>query len=141
MSTDNKQHEFIDLSTINHVPIKIMWPGQTDGYYVRRGYPYRNYEEIVRIFQNTAVHPPVPKSISLTAGITDLRLSTRTTNILDAAGIRTISDLVVKKEDDLMELRLFGEVARYEVLKKLAEHGLRLGMKPAEINQVRIEDV
>jgi len=39
----------------------------------------------------------------------------------------TVRDLVVKTEDELLEIRNFGETTLREVKAKLALHGLALG--------------
>ncbi|MBC7352110.1 MAG: DNA-directed RNA polymerase subunit alpha [Thermogutta sp.] len=61
--------------------------------------------------------------------VTDLRLSARTLNALELANIRTVRDLVSHTEEQLLELRNFGETALAEVKEKLAALGLRLGMR------------
>ena len=82
-----------------------------------------------------------PEPISLTKSISELKLSVRATNCLENAGITRIADLVVLSEDELLEIRNFGEATLREVRNKLAVFGLRIGLKPHEINQVKIEDV
>jgi DNA-directed RNA polymerase subunit alpha len=71
---------------------------------------------------------PVTESrLSLTLG--DLKLSVRATNCLESESIHTVRDLVVKTEDQLLEVRNFGETTLNEVREKLTELGLRLGMR------------
>ena len=55
-----------------------------------------------------------------------LKLSVRATNCLDAENIRTIRQLVKLSEQDLLELRNFGQTSLKEVKKKLGERGLAL---------------
>jgi MoxR-like ATPase len=57
-----------------------------------------------------------------------LELSIRATNCLESEGICVIRDLVVRLDDELMEIRNFGEGTLREVKAKLALHGLSLGM-------------
>ena len=61
--------------------------------------------------------------------IVDLRLSVRATNCLESENISTVRDLVQRNEDDLLEVRNFGETTLREVKQRLQEIGLRLGMK------------
>jgi len=59
----------------------------------------------------------------------ELELSVRATNCLEAEGITTIRDLVIRTDDELLRVPNFGETTLLEVKGKLAEHGLHLGMK------------
>lgn len=59
----------------------------------------------------------------------DLRLSVRATNCLESEQIRTVRDLVQRNEDQLMEVRNFGETTLTEVRARLQEMGLHLGMR------------
>ncbi|MGI5831927.1 MAG: DNA-directed RNA polymerase subunit alpha [Thermoguttaceae bacterium] len=61
--------------------------------------------------------------------ITMLNLSVRATNSLDADDIKTIRDLVLRTEDELMTLRNFGVTSLEEVKTKLRENNLTLGMR------------
>jgi hypothetical protein len=58
-----------------------------------------------------------------------LELSVRATNCLASEGITTVRELVVRTDDELLEVRNFGETTLREVKAKLALHGLSLGMK------------
>jgi DNA-directed RNA polymerase subunit alpha len=61
--------------------------------------------------------------------ISELHFSVRAKNCLDHAGIHTIRDLVTRTEDELMEIRNFGDTTLTEIREKLRDAGLRLGMK------------
>ncbi|HID75686.1 MAG TPA: DNA-directed RNA polymerase subunit alpha [Planctomycetaceae bacterium] len=65
----------------------------------------------------------------LSMPITDLNLSVRATNCLESEDIKTVRDLVSRTEDQLLEVRNFGETTLNEVREKLREYGLRLGMR------------
>lgn len=65
----------------------------------------------------------------LNLAIRELRLSVRANNCLEHAGIVTVRDLVQQTEDQLMEIRNFGETTLVEVREKLQEMNLHLGMK------------
>ena len=55
----------------------------------------------------------------------------RASNCLESENIQTVRDLVHATEDQLLEVRNFGETTLNEVQEKLAELGLRLGMRSA----------
>ena len=61
--------------------------------------------------------------------LADLKLSVRATNCLESENIHTVRDLVTRTEDQLLEVRNFGETTLNEVREKLAELGLGLGMR------------
>ncbi len=61
--------------------------------------------------------------------IAEMRLSVRASNCLEFDNIRTIRDLVQKTEDQLMDIRNFGETTLVEVRQVLTEMGLHLGMR------------
>lgn len=58
-----------------------------------------------------------------------LNLSVRASNCLDAAGLRSLGELVIMGEAEVLRLRSFGKTSLHEVQRKLAEMGLSLGMK------------
>ncbi|MDX1963746.1 MAG: DNA-directed RNA polymerase subunit alpha [Pirellulales bacterium] len=73
----------------------------------------------------------------LNMSLAELKLSVRATNCLESENINTVRDLVVRNEDQLLEVRNFGETTLREVRDKLAELGLRLGMRlPAAVAAV-----
>ncbi len=51
--------------------------------------------------------------------VSELKLSVRANNCLEAAQIRTVRDLVQRTEDQLLEFRNFGETTLTEVREKL----------------------
>jgi DNA-directed RNA polymerase subunit alpha len=61
--------------------------------------------------------------------LSELSLSVRAMNCLESENIRTVRDLVQRTEDQLLEVRNFGETTLNEVREKLADVGLRLGMR------------
>jgi DNA-directed RNA polymerase subunit alpha len=65
----------------------------------------------------------------LNMSLADLKLSVRASNCLESENINTVRDLVRRNEDQLLEVRNFGETTLQEVREKLAELGLRLGMR------------
>ena len=76
---------------------------------------------------------PPRSALLVTAGsglnVAELELSVRATNCLESEGITTVRDLVIRTDEELLEVRNFGETTLKEVKAKLAERGLSLGMK------------
>jgi DNA-directed RNA polymerase subunit alpha len=65
----------------------------------------------------------------LNLSLAELELSVRATNCLESEGITTVRDLVSRSEEELLEVRNFGETTLKEVQQKLVERGLSLGMR------------
>jgi DNA-directed RNA polymerase subunit alpha len=65
----------------------------------------------------------------LNMSLAELELSVRATNCLESEGITTVRDLVNRTDEELLEVRNFGETTLKEVKNKLQERGLHLGMK------------
>ena len=72
----------------------------------------------------------------LSIPVSELRFSVRASNCLEYADIRTVRDLVQRNEDQLMEIRNFGETTLDEVTQLLGELGLHLGMKVPPAPQI-----
>ena len=83
-------------------------------------------------------HSPVVSAVDselekkLNMSLAELELSVRATNCLESEGIATVRELVSRSEDELLEVRNFGETTLKEVAIKLKERGLHLGMKSAQ---------
>ncbi len=67
-----------------------------------------------------------PETETLKTRIEDLKLSSRVSSVLSAAGIRTIGGLTRKKENDLLEIEGVGKKAVDQIKQALAELGLTL---------------
>jgi DNA-directed RNA polymerase subunit alpha len=65
----------------------------------------------------------------LTMPLSELNLSVRASNCLESENIMTVRDLVTRSEDQLLEVRNFGETTLAEVRHKLRDLGLHLGMR------------
>ena len=65
----------------------------------------------------------------LNMSLAELKLSVRAMNCLETENINTVRDLVQKTEDQLLEVRNFGDTTLTEVKEKLTELGLYLGMR------------
>ena len=64
----------------------------------------------------------------LTKSIDEMELSVRSHNCLQAAGIRTISELVEKEESEMLKFKNFGRKSLTELQEKLGELDLYFGM-------------
>ncbi len=103
--------------------------------------PFVQYSELgskihsgVKAMSSGGLDPAVEAKLSMS--LAELNLSVRATNCLESENIRTVRDLVVCAEDQLLEVRNFGETTLNEVREKLADFGLRLGMRvpPAPVS-------
>ncbi|MCK5520868.1 MAG: DNA-directed RNA polymerase subunit alpha [Candidatus Marinimicrobia bacterium] len=68
----------------------------------------------------------------LERSIDELELSVRSYNCLQAAQIKSISDLVSKEENEMLRFKNFGRKSLNELIAKLDELGLRFGMDLGE---------
>jgi len=73
----------------------------------------------------------------LAMSLAELKLSVRAMNCLESENIHTVRDLVQKTEDQLLEVRNFGETTLTEVKEKLHELGMYLGMRVPPPSLVR----
>jgi DNA-directed RNA polymerase subunit alpha len=64
--------------------------------------------------------------------IQELDLSVRASNCLEASHIETVGQLVKMTEADLLKLRSFGKTSLREIVRKLGDIGLSLGMTDVE---------
>ncbi len=65
----------------------------------------------------------------LNMSLAELKLSVRASNCLETENINTVRDMVTRTEDELLEVRNFGDTTLAEVKERLAELGLHLGMR------------
>ena len=65
-----------------------------------------------------------------------LRLSVRSHNCLEKAGIKTIGDLVSKSERELLSIKNFGQTSLKEICKKLNALNLKLDMAVSGNGQI-----
>ena len=68
----------------------------------------------------------------LNRSLAELNLSVRATNCLESEGINTVRDLVSRTEDQLLQVRNFGETTLQEVRDSLGRIALRLGMRVSQ---------
>lgn len=74
-----------------------------------------------------------PDDPRLALDLAALKCSVRATNCLESEGIVTVGDLVTRTDEELLEVRNFGETTLAEVKGKLAWIGLTLGMRPLAV--------
>jgi DNA-directed RNA polymerase subunit alpha len=74
-------------------------------------------------------HADAALEAKLNMSLSDLNLSVRAGNCLESENILTVRDLVTRTEDQLLEVRNFGETTLAELQQKLRELGLHLGMR------------
>ncbi len=96
--------------------------------------PFVQYSELgpavhseVRMAGSYGLDPSIEAKLNMS--LAELDLSVRATNCLESENINTVRDLVQRTEDQLLEVRNFGETTLTEVREKLADIGLRLGMR------------
>jgi len=103
--------------------------------------PFVQYAEL-----GPKVHSPVRGSslgidgaldAKLNMSLAELKLSVRAMNCLESENINTVRDLVQKTEDQLLEVRNFGDTTLNEVRDKLHELGLYLGMRVPGVTLAR----
>jgi len=96
--------------------------------------PFVQYSELgVKVFSEArsarmgGIDPSTEAKLAMS--LAELNLSVRASNCLESENINTVRDLVVCTEDQLLEVRNFGETTLNEVREKLHAIGLRLGMR------------
>ena len=95
--------------------------------------PFVQYTELGPQVRSPAREMPLSIDAGLESklnmSLADLKLSVRATNCLESENIITVRDLVTQTEDQLLEVRNFGETTLNEVRNKLRDLGLHLGMR------------
>ncbi len=94
--------------------------------------PFVQYAELgPRVFSQpkTTSGLDVVQESRLNMPISELRLSVRASNCLVHGNISTVRELVRMTEDQLLDLKNFGETTLTEITEKLTGMGLRLGMR------------
>jgi DNA-directed RNA polymerase subunit alpha len=79
--------------------------------------------------EEEAITPIMELEEKLDKSIEELELSVRSFNCLEAAGIKTIRDLIQKTESDMLKYRNFGRKSLNEIKNILKEMGLSFNMK------------
>ena len=89
-----------------------------------------NFEEEIHEQPEPVAQKSIPAyNEHLDKSIDELELSVRSYNCLKNSDIKTIRDLVQKKESEMLKTKNFGRKSLNEIKDILAEMGLSLGMK------------
>ena len=95
--------------------------------------PFVQYRElgpsIFSAARGGAGSPEAQLEAKLNMTLGDLKLSVRANNCLESENTQTVRDLVQRTEDQLLEVRNFGDTTLNEVREKLSQYGLHLGMR------------
>ncbi|MBA4016777.1 MAG: DNA-directed RNA polymerase subunit alpha [Pirellula sp.] len=96
--------------------------------------PFVQYSELgAQVFAESRSGAPVMTDAAgeakLGMSLAELNLSVRAMNCLESENIHTVRDLVQKSQDQLLEVRNFGDTTLKEVTEKLTSMGLRLNMR------------
>lgn len=98
--------------------------------------PFVQYHEIgeIRVSPEASAAAGVDEDLirKLRMPVSDLELSVRASNCLEAARIRTVADLVTRSDSELLKLRSFGKTSLREVKRKLEEIDLQMGIELPE---------
>ena len=72
--------------------------------------------------------PPQVAESMLSMPVKGLDLSIRALNCLSTEGVKTVGQLLEKREEEILAIRNFGTVTLDEIRERLAEHGLELAL-------------
>ena len=107
----------------------------------------RSQLDIFTEFDETYVEPipeideaQILRNRYLSKPVADLELSVRAGNCLETANIKTIRELVVKNEKEMLEYKNFGKTSLNEIKDQLANMGLTLGMDLDGDNYIETEE-
>jgi DNA-directed RNA polymerase subunit alpha len=78
---------------------------------------------------------------NLDRSVNELELSVRAANCLKNVELQTIRDLVLKSENEMLKTKNFGRKSLNEIKDVLEQMGLRLGMKPEDLEPRGEKDV
>jgi DNA-directed RNA polymerase subunit alpha len=78
---------------------------------------------------------------NLDRSVNELELSVRAANCLKNVELKTIRDLVLKSENEMLKTKNFGRKSLNEIKEVLEQMGLRLGMKPEDLEPRGEKDV
>ena len=87
-----------------------------------------NDSSAIRAVNEDEINEALEVKSILTKSIDEMELSVRSHNCLQAAGIRTISELVDKEENEMLKFKNFGRKSLTELQEKLGELELHFGM-------------
>jgi DNA-directed RNA polymerase subunit alpha len=103
------------------------------------GFAARILDDHLQIFVGFDEAPLIEESVEakedekmkklLATPVDELELSVRSSNCLKAANLRTLGELVIRTDQEMLKYRNFGKKSLQEIKEKLEEYGLTLGMK------------
>ncbi|MBI4179402.1 DNA-directed RNA polymerase subunit alpha [bacterium] len=93
--------------------------------------PFVNFEEEEKLLEEEIELTPEEKQLQkiLSVSVEELELSVRSYNCLKNANIRSLGELAVKSEPEMLKTRNFGRKSLTEIKDKLQQFNLELGMK------------
>jgi len=92
------------------------------------GYFMFNDSKAIKAVNDEELNVALEIKTTLLKSIDEMELSVRSHNCLQAAGIRTIGELVSKEEGQMLKFKNFGRKSLTELNEKLNELGLKFGM-------------
>jgi len=98
--------------------------------------PLAQGEQAAQLAVGAAMHDPAALKALLDSSISELDLSVRAENCLESQNIKTLRELVVHSENELLGLRNFGKTSLEDIKEKLTDMGLYLGMPVAELEGI-----
>ncbi|MGR3302247.1 MAG: DNA-directed RNA polymerase subunit alpha [Candidatus Scalindua sp.] len=87
-----------------------------------RELPQAGEKQIEEVEEEEASVDEVNKKMAIS--VSELDLSVRASNCLEYANIKTLGELVIREEEELLELKNFGKTTLVEIKKKLNQLGL-----------------
>ena len=82
----------------------------------------------IKAIDNEEANQAIEIKATLLKSIDEMELSVRSHNCLQAAGIKTIGELVEKEESEMLKFKNFGRKSITELQEKLGELDLSLGI-------------
>jgi len=98
--------------------------------------PLAEGEQAGQLAGMAALEDPTALKALLDTSISELELSVRAENCLEAQNIKTIRELVTRTETELLALRNFGKTSLEDIKEKLGSMGLSLGMRVEELEGI-----
>ena len=92
------------------------------------GYFLFNDSKTIKAVNDEELNIALEIKSTLLKTIDEMELSVRSHNCLQAAGIKTIGELVSKEENEMLKFKNFGRKSLTELTEKLDELNLKFGM-------------
>ena len=100
------------------------------GYRVNKQFNIKNQydSKTIKAVNDEELNIALEIKSTLLKTIDEMELSVRSHNCLQAAGIKTIGELVSKEENEMLKFKNFGRKSLTELTEKLDELNLKFGM-------------